>query len=257
MIGTFASWEELARSTKEEWTRREGPDMPQVVIAERGGRPIAMAIMSACNRDDALQAAAMLRGAGDCDRIAMVNDTHFERSEAAPGGGPPRRKPGELQRRFQAGDPSVTEAVCCLAVARDLTVEAVHLPYRRSGRRVHWLGPIPAGGALQGYLPDALRAIMAAPAAVDRPDSGELAELAGRMGLDRGRLLWHMTRIVLGILSRLHCRVFDYITADHPEWVELEGDPADVAFLCPRCGRASSHPEDARRRWCGACGRSF
>jgi predicted RNA-binding Zn-ribbon protein involved in translation (DUF1610 family) len=31
---------------------------------------------------------------------------------------------------------------------------------------------------------------------------------------------------------------------------KLEG----VAFTCPRCGRTSHHPEDARQGYCGACG---
>jgi hypothetical protein len=29
--------------------------------------------------------------------------------------------------------------------------------------------------------------------------------------------------------------------------------PRFAAFTCPRCGRTSYHPEDARQGYCGAC----
>ena len=30
-------------------------------------------------------------------------------------------------------------------------------------------------------------------------------------------------------------------------------DPADASFSCPRCGRTSHNPNDAREGYCGAC----
>jgi hypothetical protein len=209
-------WKALARECKVDWVRRERrPDMPPVVIAERpAGTALAMVIAPRVDRDLGLRAAALLRRGFDAARLIFIVETYMEVRAR----GRPSLEPSELQRRWEAGERgTIVECLSCFAVdASSPTVMAL-LPFEMGGRRVVWLPEPDARGPAGGLVPDELGRIMSAPPLRDHP---LIAEAASELGFDEERALFHSGRAGLSILAGEGFRVFDLVTARHPDWTE-------------------------------------
>jgi hypothetical protein len=208
-------WKRLARDCKEDWVRREAStDMPPVVIVERPvGTALGLVVAPSVSRDHGLHAAAVLRSCADAARLVFIVEMYL-RVRADPDGPPPAR--GELQRRWESGDRSgILETLNCLSVESGATANVCTLPYEMRGRFVRWLPEVHDDGPAEGFLPDALREIMAMAPIISNPIAVAYRE---RCGLDGERALYHSTRAGLRLLAERGYRVFDLVTGRHPQW---------------------------------------
>lgn len=223
------SWRDVARQCKEDWVAHEpNPDMPQVLIARRGGRNLAMVITRSPDRNAALTVVARLRIGFDADEIVFVSDSYMLVTQApaepssdagapAVGAAAPNLVPGELARRWAAGDrDGISESLVVLVASRQ-DVTTASLSYTMQEKRLAWTDRDETENLVQvsGLVPDALRQIMALEPITANP---EFAAIAGLFGFTRERALFHASRATLFDLARDGHRVFEMVTSAHLEW---------------------------------------
>ncbi len=199
------------RNLKEDWVTQNptAPDMPPVVVASRGGNPIAMVVSQTIDRDSSLMAAHVMVKAASADHLVLISDSFVMTAEKEI-----HLEPGELSRRWEAGDrKDISEALCCLIVETD--IEFISLPYAIDGGEIGW-GEEKRPELAGGRIPETLKEIMKTTRLIDNP---ELIEGAKVLGIDDPERQWfHLARAAMELLRQNDYIVIDLITDQHPEW---------------------------------------
>lgn len=167
----------IARGLKQALVRHplRAKDVAPTLIPYRGGELVAMCDLRACwaDRRNVLRHAVTVLAP---DEVAVIVETFASLTpDVDPADHP-------LSERFRDGDPTVSEAIEVLRMARSGESEQMLLPYSYSGEAVVWsetAHPAPGGNApariLEDDIPDSL---MAGFAAADKPYEIEDARAA-------------------------------------------------------------------------------
>ncbi len=205
---------ETIRSLKADWVaqNRDSPDMPPVVMASRDGNPIAMVVSPTIDRDSSLHAAHVMVRAASADYLVLINDSFTMTADKEI-----QLEPGELQRRWKAGDrKDISEALCCVTMGADKDAEFISLPYAIDGGEIGW-GEEKRSAMASGLIPEVLREIMKAPRLIDEPT---LIAGAKAVGIDDPeRQLFHLARAAMKLLEQNGYLIIDLISDRHPEWL--------------------------------------
>lgn len=167
-----------ARQSKEQQVRRGhrtgDVDIPATLTCYRGATPVA-AVQPTGGREDYVQAARIGAYGFRADVVSLVNDSYHTTGPAGQAGPRPTNpitgrawEPGEMQRVALEHDGVarglVSEGIIVTVANRAGDLAAASIGYRRSGAHLLWgEEDTLLDGAVSGYIPASLRALMAEP----------------------------------------------------------------------------------------------
>ena len=186
-------------------------DLPPTVIAARGGDLLAVVIAPAVQRDLGFTAAQILRCGLNPDSLIIAFDV-FKKTLKD---NEENLEPGELQRRFEAGE-SIGQEIIAFHVVRDGLVTCWKLSYRYRGKSGPPFGWVDcekmASDTVSGYVPMVLRRIMADSDGLAGQTIDRMAAWALDLGLtDPRRIDFHRSRGCLQAMEKLGFVVLDLL----------------------------------------------
>jgi hypothetical protein len=187
--------------------------MPPVAALMESDEPAVIVVLRLVHRDMGLRAVHALRLGFDPDAIFFGTDT-YSMEFPAKDLKDVKIEPSELQRRAEAGDPSIGQNIVGYKVQRDGTLEGWFLPFTGSGPDTfHWTEKAwkDERPSDDGFVPRELRLIMTENLS-EHPFLVETTRAAREMfgsGYDRRRELYHRGSGVLKALERMNFVCFD------------------------------------------------
>jgi hypothetical protein len=231
-------WAKIARQIKEQSVASfDHGAMPPVVMAERDGEILAIAIAPQVNKHLGFAAARVLRAGFDADHIIGCFDMLCAQIDAK--GLTEEEWIKKYKRQWPAGSMQrfreetgeydlglVRDTINSIRVNREGVTHSISTPYRHYGKGTAFSWIDDAADDLntykefQGDVPDALVAAMQLRPQTDDPEFRLNAPQV--MGTDRERWRFFTSRTAIFALVEKDFEVIDRITHKHPEWTRPE-----------------------------------
>lgn len=212
----------LSKKAKETWLPIDDRgDIPPVIFIEKDGKQLCQVFAPEVNRDLGLMAAELLKMGFDPDTMVILMDAHFAEGKGKMTEEEFAKKfpPGSMQKMCDEQGACelglITDCILSLQISRDGKIRQATIPYSYHGKGTpfRWFedrisvfdenNGQPGDDddkKMEGLIPDALREIMAAPAAMQHPVFQQMASSLG-LAPDAPELQIRVGRSILPILA--------------------------------------------------------